>query len=78
MLTDDERKYFEKHYGDFTNIDIELYFKPVADRDSEEYKMQFPENYAKWKKHKKTDKFKESELFVAKLREFVREKETKK
>ena len=35
MLTDDERKYFEEHFGNFTNIDIELYFKPVADRDSE-------------------------------------------
>ena len=64
MLTvdDRDRKYFEEHFGDFTNIDIEIYFKPVADRDIEEIKMQFPENYAKWKPHKKTDKFKESEL----------------
>jgi hypothetical protein len=45
MLTDDERQYFEEHFRDFTNIDIELYFKPVADRDSEEYKMQFPDCY---------------------------------
>ncbi len=36
MLSDDDRKYFEEHYGDFTNLDIELYFKLVAGRDIKE------------------------------------------